>query len=129
MKSVKQYILESSNKINHKVLSGNGGQFELNGNYLHYFNDVIIYPEPTNNAYEIDEIYIKAADRNLGIGTKLLNAFIEFAKSNNKDIVLYASPFNNEMTIDDLIKFYNKFGFEQDNRTTDKQCLILKIHN
>ena len=125
MKNIKQYILESLNKINHKVLSGNGGQFELNGNYLHYFNDVRIYPEPTNNAYEIDEIYIKETDRNLGIGTKLLNAFIKFAKSNNKDIVLYASPINTKMSLDDLIKFYNKFGFEQDKRTTDKHCLIL----
>ena len=128
MKDIKDYILESSNNIKHTT--GNGtGTFELNGNYLDYFDYVNVYPEPTNNAYEIGEIYIKAADRNLGIGTKLLNAFIEFAKSNNKDIVLYASPINNQMDLDDLIKFYNKFGFEQDNRTTDKQCLILKIHN
>lgn len=125
MKDLKNYIIETTSEIKHKT--GNGtGSFSIGDNNLDYFEEVTIYPEPTNNAYELAELHVARSDRNLGIATKLINTFIEFAKSKNKDIVLYASPLDNNMTEKQLFEFYKKFGFEQDSRVKDEHCFILK---
>ena len=127
MKGILKFLLESSiqNNVKHTIRSGNG-TIKIADNYLHYYDEVIIYPKFTNNAFELVELYVNREDRNKGIAAKLLNTFIEFADSKNKDIVLYASPLDNDMTVNQLIDFYKKFGFEHDSRTKDKQCLIYK---
>ena len=126
MKSLKEFIFEESNKVEHKECSG-GGTFSLQGCHLDYYTECTAYPEYIDNAFELAEIYVSKDKRKQHIATQLITEFLKFAKENKKIVVVYAAPFNNQdMSEDDLIKFYNKFGFVHDNRTNDKQCLILK---
>lgn len=126
MRHLKNFIIESNNKVIHE--KGNGtGSFSFEGANLNYCTEIMTYPEPTNNAFEISEFYVPKNKRRMHIGTLLINEFLKFAKSENKNVVLYADPINNDdISEEDLIKFYNKFGFVQDNRVKDKKCLILK---
>ena len=124
MKSLFDYVNEDV-----KQETSQGGLFTFGkGNYLSYFNDIITVPTNRSNAIEIETLYV--TNKNKGIGTKLVNACIEYAKSINKDIVLYASPLElnaSEEQEKNLIKFYNKLGFAKDDKGIDEKCLIYKI--
>jgi hypothetical protein len=124
MKSLEEYINKTSNSVKHKDNKDSGEFYVDDNNKLLYYNDVITYPEATDNAIELCEIYV--TNKNKHIGTDLVNALVNFAKSQHKDVVTYASPLTKDMTEDELISFYNKCGFENDSRTKDKHCLINK---
>lgn len=71
------------------------------------------YKNHNNKAAKIILIQTNKSVCGQGIATNLLNKTIkEF-----KDYVLYLNviPLRNDKTKDDLIKFYNKFGFKKDN--------------
>ena len=123
MKDLKVFITENSSEIKHKTYRG-GGRFYCDKGDLTYTDEIEIYPVYHNNCFELTNL--NAFEKNKGIGTKLLNKMIEFAKEEKKDIVLYASPLDNR-SVDDLIKFYKKFGFIEDIKAHNKQCLIYKI--
>lgn len=133
MKSIKEYILlekvnapkvDLSKSVMHKSVGDNNELYIGKDNKLLYTNDVITYPEPTNNAYELIELNV--VDKRNGYGTQLVKELIKIANIDKKDIVVYASPLGDHISEDDLIDFYKKCGFEQDNRLKDKQCLIYK---
>lgn len=124
MKSLTNYINETENTVKHKELKDRGEFYVDENNKLTYCFGTEFYPVNTPNAIELAEIFI--TDRNKHIGTSLINAFIDFAKKINRKIVLYAAPLSDNMNEDELIKFYKKFGFEQDSRINDKHCLIYK---
>lgn len=135
MKSIKEYILlekgaaskvDLSKRVIHKSAGDNNELYIGKDNKLLYTTDVITYPKPTNNAYEIIELNI--VDKRNGYGTQLVKELIKIADTDKKDIVVYASPLGAHISEDDLIDFYKKCGFEQDIRLKDKNCLIYK-HN
>lgn len=121
-------MISLDNFINEDVKqkSEQGGVFTFGkNNYLSYFDEVITVPTSRTDAIEIETLFI--TERNKGIGTKLVKSCIEYAKSINKDIVLYASPLGDHISEEDLIKFYKKLGFEEDDKGIDKNCLVCKI--
>jgi len=121
-------MISLNNFINEDVKqkSEQGGVFTFGkNNYLSYFDEVITVPTSRTDAIEIETLFI--TERNKGIGTKLVKSCIEYAKSINKDIVLYASPLGDHISEEDLIKFYKKLGFKEDDKGIDKNCLVCKI--
>lgn len=133
MKSIKEYILlekgaapkvDLSKRVMHKSAVDKNELYIGKDNKLLYTTDIYIYPEPTNNAYELAELIV--ADKHNGYGTKLVKELIRIADTHKKDIVVYASPLGDHISEDDLIDFYKKCGFEQDSRLKDKNCLIYK---
>lgn len=127
MKTLTSFIKESNNDIKHIRTEETGGLFIIdNIGSLNYLDNVITYPTSTENAFEITNLEVNNKNQRAGIGSKLMNAFMEYAKSQNKDVVVYASPLDDNMSEADLIKFYNKFGFVHDDRTKDNKCLIYK---
>ena len=122
MKQLKEYIIETSSEIKHETGRG-GGRFYCNKGDLIYTDEIEIYPVFHKDCFELTNL--ESFEKNKGIGTKLLNKMIEYAKSEKKDIVLYASPLDDKNE-DDLIKFYKKFGFIEYTKANDKHCLIYK---
>lgn len=121
-------MISLNNYINEEVKqkTEQGGVFTFGkNNYLSYFNEVITVPTSRTDAIEIETLFV--TERNKGVGTKLVKSCIEYAKSVDKDIVLYASPLGEHISEEDLIKFYKKLGFEEDNKGIDKNCLVYKI--
>ncbi|MFP3727486.1 GNAT family N-acetyltransferase [Priestia filamentosa] len=58
----------------------------------------------------IQAIIVKDSERNKGVGTKVMNEIISYAKSRNKPLVAFAS---NELggDLDRLMKWYKSLGF------------------
>ena len=107
----KDLIIESVEHVD----KGDKGEFKSEDSYLVYTTDVETYPEPTEDAIEINDLYVDK--RRMGIGTALVNKCIEFAKKKNiSNIVVYAEPIGDKISEDDLLKFYSKLGFVQDKR-------------
>ncbi len=129
MKSLKDYLFEG--KISHNQ---NSMKFACGESILAYNDSVITVPVPPIDAFELSTISV--TDRGKKIGVELVKAFIEFAKKEKKDIVLYASPMEKESSIrkltdKQLIDWYKKLGFEPyskyDSSVTDEHCMIYKI--
>lgn len=107
MKSLREFIIEASYNIKHDkkkmVFSTNGGE-------LTYFD----FPVTTGVDYDAIEIQtLHVTNRRKGIGSSLVNAIKDYAKEIDKPIVLYASPMDDEMTEQQLIKFYIDLGFKK----------------
>lgn len=128
MKGLKDYLFES--KISHNQ---NSMIFTCDGGTLAYNDFVITVPVPPIDAFELSTISV--TDRGKKIGVDLMKAFIEFAKKERRDIVLYASPMEEEtsvrkLTDKQLIDWYKKLGFEPyskyDSSVTDEHCMIYK---
>lgn len=124
MKSIRNFIFENSIEIKHQRLQGSG-RFYYDKGDLTYEDEIVIYPKYHENCFELTNL--EAFEKNKGIGSLLLKKMIEYAKDQNKDIVLYASPLDNRAE-DELINFYKKFGFVEDEKANDKHCLIYKIN-
>ena len=129
MKSLKDYLFEG--KVSHNQ---NSMTFACDGGVLAYNDFVVTVPIPPVDAFELSTISV--TDRGKKIGVELVKAFIEFAKKEGKDIVLYASPMEDEastrkLTDKQLIDWYKKLGFEPyskyDSSVTDEHCLIYKV--
>lgn len=124
MKNINEFIKESKNNVKHDDLGGRGMFYTSNGE-LTYFEDCYAYPVDTDDCIEITLLRTDVSKQ--GIGIDLLEALIEYAKSVNKKIVVYASPIGDKISEKDLIDFYMKNGFVQDERTDDKHCLIYNV--
>lgn len=95
-----------------------GGDATLCDRRIEYFREL------KDNEYELAILYTPKSYRHQGIATAIMNEVIKIAEQKQCNIVLYASPFNSEMTIDTLIEFYKSFGFEHDSLSNNKQYLI-----
>ncbi len=65
---------------------------------------------------KIDKIIIPASCRNKGIGTHLLQHFIQLASIYNKDIYVIARPLGgrtNPERLNRLVRFYQQLGFKK----------------
>ena len=81
-----------------------------------------IYNDSTYSYYEgltaeAINLIVESEYRKYGIGTKLLNSFIEWSKSNNAKRVMLTASYKN----DKAINFYHKLGFEDINLTLKKE--------
>ena len=64
-----------------------------------------------------------------GIGTKLVNAIIEKAKESKcNGVFVRAEPSeDSSLNFEELVKFYNKFGFVEIKRISKNECLMLLL--
>lgn len=120
MKHIKQYLTEALHNITHDIKNC---VFRTNGGELCYFDSPITVPFD-GEALEIQTLVV--SNKRQGIGTQLVNACIEYAKSVDKDIILCASPLDNSISEDALIKFYKNLGFKQI-KGMNKSFLIYSI--
>jgi len=81
--------------------------------------DPVSYYQGTGS---IDKLYVKEIYRRNGIATSLMNmALNTFYKNRIEEISLVASPYQNGLSLLQLIKFYESFGFEQ---TLPGDCIM-----
>ena len=66
---------------------------------------------------EANNMFVKKEYRAYGIGSKLMNSFVEWCKKNNAKRVMVTASSKNEKTI----KFYRHMGFEDINLTLKKE--------
>ena len=81
-----------------------------------------IYNDLTYSYYdgitaEANNMFVKENFRDYGIGSKLMNSFVEWCKTNNAKRIMVTASSKNEKTI----KFYHKMGFEDINLTLKKE--------
>ncbi len=81
---------------------------ENNGIIIAFASFFFAYYSWTGKAIYLDDLYVKDEYRKENIGTKLLNAVIQFAKENNCKTVRWLVSRWNENAID----FYKKIGAE-----------------
>jgi GNAT superfamily N-acetyltransferase len=64
-----------------------------------------------------------------GIGTKLVNAITEKAKESKcNGVFVRAQPSeDSSLNFEELVKFYNKFGFVEIKRISKSECLMLLL--
>lgn len=112
MKNLIEYIYESAG-VNHDKRNC---KFTYANGHLTYFD----FPLTTiidgyEDALEIETLFVDNTSRHKGIGEKLIKSIQEYAKQNNKDIVLTCSPLlAKEITNEDirlLEQYYERFGF------------------
>ena len=70
-------------------------------------------------------IVIKTEFRNQGIGKEIMNKIIKYAEAHNMNIKLWATDIFGT-PIDQIIKFYEKFGFK---KIDEDNNMILTIKN
>lgn len=80
-----------------------------------------IYKDNTYSYYkgltaELENMFLKEKYRKFGLGSKLINKFLEWCKSNNVKRVFVTASIGNEGTIN----FYKKNGFNNINLTLKK---------
>jgi GNAT superfamily N-acetyltransferase len=117
IRNVKCYVNEDT--VTHDKRSQS---FQYGDGSLVYFDEILTYPQYHDNALEIETLH--AVTKRRGIGSKLIEAIKDYADSERKSIVVYASPLTNDISERDLIKFYKKNGFIQDPDTDNPHCLI-----
>ena len=80
-----------------------------------------VYHDETYSYYEgltaeLDNMFIKEDYRKFGIGSKMMNAFLDWTKKENAKRVLVTASIGNDNTV----KFYEKHGFKKLNVTLRK---------
>ena len=63
----------------------------------------------------IGSIWVDSRYRAMGIGSKLINKVIKLADYLGADITLGALPIDSDMSIEDLVSWYQHKGFEVEN--------------
>lgn len=61
--------------------------------------------------FYIYKLFVSKKYRNKGIATKLINKMIKWATKNKYNLVLEVTPYDKSMSYNNLIGFYEKFGF------------------
>src|SRR5574344_1812653 len=85
------------------------------GNFINYTEE--------EDEIILDLIFVK--ERRKGIAQILIKELIKLAKEKNKNITLYAEPqLDAEISSEDLIKFYEKMGFEEDTSMGEKEFMV-----
>jgi len=115
MKNLLNYIYEGeSNNVNVQVKQVNdlGGVITSKNGVVNFTK----HPVYCNgdDAYEITLLIVDSAHMRNGEGTALVNAVIELANKDNKDIVVRAIPLDTLIKQKDLTDFYTKLGFKED---------------
>lgn len=82
-------------------------KIECTNGYLEYSVD-----DEEDNAYMID--IVEVINKRQGTGTELMKQFIKLADEEEKDITLCAYPQDGSITLENLVEFYENFGFEAD---------------
>lgn len=80
-----------------------------------YQDDTYSYYE--GSTCELDNMYIEEEYRHLGIGTKLMNSFLEWCKTKQAKRIFVTATLGNDNTI----AFYKKHGFKDLNITLKKE--------
>lgn len=70
-----------------------------------------LYYDHNNGSLFLSDLYIKQEHRGQGVGTRLMNSIIKFSDTNNLPMVLIPEPDDDNMSANQLIDFYKKFGF------------------
>jgi len=67
-----------------------------------------------SGSFSIDLVMVPASHRSQGIGTKLIRRVLRLAESVGKDVYISARPISsyNEEKLEQLITYYQRFGFE-----------------
>jgi len=81
-----------------------------------------VYHDETYSYYEgltaeLDNMFIKEDYRKFGIGSKMMNAFLDWTREQGAKRVLVTASIGNVNTI----KFYEKHGFDKLNVTLRKE--------
>ena len=77
-----------------------------------------------NGAYEIDMVQVN--EKRKGTGTKLMQWAIKWATKKDVNLTLCACPQDDSIELEDLVKFYESFGFEETYRQSD--CVLMKMY-
>jgi len=70
-----------------------------------------IYYDRNNNSLFLSDFYIKPEHRGKGVGTRIMKSIVQFGDVMKLPIVLMPEPDDDNMSVNDLINFYKKFGF------------------
>lgn len=79
---------------------------------------------PRGKIYYVDFIKVSPSYRNLGFGSKLLNAAIEWAKISKNVLILDAIPLDTGIEQQRLVNFYIGHGFTLSNFRGNKYSMI-----
>lgn len=126
MKTLIEFINETKEtkaEITHRKGDPEGMFSAEDGSYLSYTEEAIINIADKNT---IEIQLMNVVNKKQGTGTKLIKACIDYANSIGKDVIVYASPLNNDISEDDLIKMYKNCGFSKDSGSSDKHLLRYK---
>lgn len=100
-------------RFENKIISQKLNEYKFNV----VFGDIIIgtiFFKNMKRFVNITRVWIDSAFRRQNIGSKMLTDTINLIKKKfpNKKIVLEANPYLNDISLDNLIIFYEKLGFE-----------------
>lgn len=65
-----------------------------------------------NNTWMIKELYVDQDARGQGWGTFLFKHAVKWADKEGANLWLYASSYDEGPSMEELVKFYKKFGFK-----------------
>lgn len=81
-------------------------KLEIKNGYIEYSIDDM-------NDEELVIDLVEVVEKRKGTGSKLVNEVIKYAKQNNyKAVTLCAYPQDNTIELKDLVRFYEKLGFD-----------------
>jgi len=92
------------------------GCAELSEIDLSTLESVIPITDRLKQWFYFNRLFVNHRIRKQGLGTKLMEEVIQWADENKYNIYLEINPYG-EMGMNDLINFYEKFGFTQINDT------------
>lgn len=82
-------------------------KFNINNSYVQLSID-----DCEDNALVLDMVWVDPVDRGKGIGTKLVQMAIEYARSKDMALGLCAEPQEEGIDKERLIEWYRSLGFE-----------------
>lgn len=83
--------------------------------------------EPDNMESTLYFNRLFSRDKNLGIGTTLMNEVVDFLDQHNFSVILEVNPYFG-MDLDRLIGFYERFGFLVKFRTLHGSLMVRQQH-
>jgi len=119
-------------KKNKKMASIIGGTVIDEGSFVLqdledlYGIDIDLY---NNGKYLVlSRIIIPSGDRNIGLGTKIMNKITDYADEHNLNIYLTPSTSFGSTSVNRLEKFYKKFGFKKNkDMTIARETMIREV--
>ena len=82
--------------------------------------EAVVEVFPEHGGIKIETI--RALSRRKGEGTKAMRFLTDLADKHGVSLYLYAKPFGDEaMDLDDLVRFYRRFGFRQDEEADEEE--------
>lgn len=82
--------------------------------------EAVVEVFPEHGGIKIETV--RALSRRKGEGTKAMRFLTDLADKHGVSLYLYAKPFGDEaMDLDDLVRFYRRFGFRQDEEADEEE--------